>query len=311
MALFAGGLGLVAATLAARLWTLSIPTIDPDEFAFAMVARDVLAGKLPNTGVFDNKPVGLTYVFALAEWIGERSLAAVHAVGLLAALATAALLHATARRLRLSQAAAMGLAALSSCGLLCLGGWASMSELVAAPLLCLANLLLLRQDRPGWRAALGVGCAFGLACQITYLAAPACLLSTAGVLAVGGGGLRERLKTATLIGAALAAVTVLIWLPQMVAGAWPAYIHEQLLYHGRYRAPAPHLRKWLTGFVLPLAGLYAPAVLAAWSAARRRLPPRAWPLVLGGIGAAAAAAASNHFFRHYLILSVPYARAPA
>lgn len=299
---------LLTTTIIARLITLNVATFDGDEFAFAMVARDMLRGKLPYSGVFDNKPVGLTYLFGFAEWVGDKSIIAIHVVGLLSAVATSAIIYATARQLCLTRAAATSVVAVSSCAFLVFGGWASMSELVAAPFLGFGNLILLRSDGRQWRDSMGIGCAFGLACQATYLVAPVMVLSTIGIVIAGSGGLTERIKQVVWIATAFAAVTLIVWLPHMLTGVWLTYVRDQLLYHSRYRVPFPALKDWLKWFALPLAGLSVPILAASCSYGRSRPPPSSfWPLALGLLGSVIAAAASNRFYSHYFILAIPNA----
>jgi hypothetical protein len=129
------GAALVGVVFVARLALLNVAPHDADEFMFALGGRDLLQGHLPPNGVFDNKPVGLLYLFALAELIGGQTVAAIHGLGLVAAALTAGLLVVSIRRLGASEGIAPALAALLSVEIVCLGGWLTMSEVVAAPLI--------------------------------------------------------------------------------------------------------------------------------------------------------------------------------
>ncbi|KMS54429.1 hypothetical protein V474_20870 [Novosphingobium barchaimii LL02] len=255
----------------ARWKTLAVTTFDGDEYAFALVARDILQGKLPYTGIFDNKPVGLNYLFALAQALGGQTVAAIHALGLVSAALAAAVIYFSTRRLQMSRAVALGLAALFATETLHLGGWASMSELVALPFLCLANYLTLEQPLR-WQSIL----ARGVAISFGFVAALA-----------------------------------LAWLPQLLSGDLQHYLAEQAQYHGAYRSPFPPLWLWRSNFIEPLSFLSLPTVVACvlYGIAHRRLRfGRAfWLLSLQLIGAVLANCASNRLYIHYLILALPAA----
>lgn len=305
----AAGLALVALACAYRFAAFKVALFDWDEYAFALVARDVLDGKLPGAGVFDNKPVGLIYLFAAAEWLGGRGVLAIRTLGFCASATCGALLYRSSRTLGLGRGGALQVAAMAMLAPLCLNGFASMSELLATPLLAIANTLLVSgaaARRRRTAALLGVGAVLGLACQITYLAAPCAALTAAGVLLTHS---KQRLRDAALIGAAGAAAVLAVWIPQIVAGEWTTYAAEQIRYHHSYRM-AFDGRRMLAGLIMPLALMCLPP-LTAWvfRASRdggvKALPPLAWILGLQLLGAALAATASNRFYLHYLILAVP------
>lgn len=311
-AALAAGLALVALACAYRLAAFTVDKFDGDEYAFALVARDVLHGKLPGAGVFDNKPVGLIYLFALAEWLGGEGVRAIRALGFVASAACGALLYRSSRNLGLSRAGALLVASLVMLGPLCLNGFASMSELLAAPVLAAANVLLVSRLVSGRRRPaelLGLGAVLGLACQITYLAAPCAALTVAGVLLTQS---RARLRDGVLMGAAGAVAVVAIWSPQLVASDWAAYAAEQIRYHQDYRVASLDWSRLIAGLAMPLAVLCLP-ILTAWvfrsprEGGVKALPPLTWILGLQLLGAALAAAASNQFYTHYLILALPAA----
>ncbi|MEO5599039.1 MAG: hypothetical protein ABIQ66_10515, partial [Novosphingobium sp.] len=313
---WAWGLGLLALGLIYRLLAINIATFDADEYAFALVARDILHGKLPYSGAFDNKPVGLNYLFALAEWLGGQSVAAIHGLGLVASALAAWLIHKSARALEASPPIALALAALFVLEALWLGGWASMSEVIVAPLLCLANLLLVRAPHGSRSLYFGIGLIAGLACQITYLAAPCFGLTVLGMLLTSGEKLTERLLRGVLATLGLVAAIALVWLPQIVSGDWLGYVDEQLAYHGHYRLPPPPGWLWRENFLGPLVLLGLP-VAAIWAVRLRAgalvWPPRLfWIIALQLIGGMIAAIASNRLYTHYLILTLPaFALLPA
>lgn len=303
------GLAFAAMALALRVAAFKVAVFDGDEYAFALVARDVLHGAAPDAGVFDNKPVGLTYLFALAEQLGGQGVFAIRALGFAASAALAGLLYVCGRRLGLSRALALTFGALAVLGSLCLGGFASMSELMAAPLLAAADLLLLSGARRTAPLLAAAGAVLGLACQLTYLAAPCAALTLAGLLLPDRERpFRARLGDGVLAGFACGLAALAVWIPQLLAGAWGAFAAEQVRYHHGYRAVALNWDDWCRGFAVPLATVCLP-ILTAWLSrgprSARPLPAAVWPLALQLVGAALAATASNRFYAHYLILALP------
>jgi hypothetical protein len=306
--LLAAGLALCGLAIVVRIITVNVATFDVDEFAFALVGRDILDGKLPYSGVFDDKPPGLSYVFALAEWLGNRSLASVHAVGLICASIAGWLVYVTGRELRLTLAACVALAGLFGLEVLLLGGWASMSELVAAPLICAANLLILRRRPVGWRACGVLGLIFGVVGQMSYLALSGLALTALGLL--GGVPIKQGIKREVAIGAGFGIATVLVWLPQILTGDWLPYMQDQLHFYRLYRSASQSFSQFFNGFLAPALDfcipLVAVAVLEMRSRGRRMaLPAAFWPLALQLAGILLAACASHRYYPHHLILALP------
>ncbi|GEM_PF-2907971 len=312
-ALLAGAIMLLLLAFYARLKTLGVTTFDGDEYAFALVGRDLLHGQQPHTGIFDNKPVGLNYVFALAQALGGESVAAIRAVGLVATGLSAMLIFRSVRGLQMPASVALGLAALFATQTLYLGGWASMSELVAVPLLCLANYLMLGRQPEGNPPAiptlLAIGAAYGLCAQITYLTLPAFGLVALGLTLERHLRWRPLFTRGLSIGIGFVTAMGLVWLPQLLSGGLLPYLAEQAQYHGDYRVPTPPLWHWRSNLIEPLIVLGAPSLVAGilYAASYRRLPlDRAtWLLGLQLAGAIIAASASNRLYMHYLILALP------
>lgn len=179
------GLGFVVLALTIRAISINVPVFDWDEYAFALAARDVLHGRLPYTGIFDNKPVGLVYLFTIFEWICGQTILSLHAVGFIASSLTGWLLYHSNRQQKLSSALGFAIAALFLFQVLYCDGWASMSELVACPFLAWANFMVLQGDWRRPRFLIGFGAIFGIACQISYLTVPCLALMAPGILLLG------------------------------------------------------------------------------------------------------------------------------
>jgi 4-amino-4-deoxy-L-arabinose transferase-like glycosyltransferase len=298
------GLAVLGVVLIARLAVLNTAHHDADEFMFALGGRNVLQGVLPPAGLFDNKPVGLLYLFALAELIGGQTVAAIHSLGLISASVAAYLIYLSLRDLRLSSAPAVAIVAFASVELVSLGGWLTMSEVVALPFLAGANLLLLRAEgRALW--LLGAGAVFGLACQTTYLMVPVVAFSVAAVaLDLDPSGLER----AVLLAVGCACSALAVWLPQIIQGGLLANLQEQLAYQTAYRLEQPSGAKIWVAVVLPALAFLQPFLVGALdhkAVARVMFSRTAMLLALQTLGAILAATASNRFFSHYLILAIP------
>ena len=306
------GVGFITLAMTCRAISVKVPVFDWDEYAFALVARDVLHGILPYSGVFDSKPVGLIYLFAIAEWMGGQTVFALRAVGFVASAATGGILYQSCRQLKLVPALGVAIIPLFLFLVVYKDGWASMSELVACPFLALANYLVVQG---GWRRRwflLGFGAVFSVACEITYLAIPCLAFMAPGILLLGEHKtVSARLFDAMLMAVGFGVLTALIWMPQLLSGAWPSFIAQQLQYHEHYRADSSSLMHWLRHFIMPLGLLCLPALgalgLRAW---REHAIPSVFSapfcvISLEVLGASVAAAASNRMAPHYFILALP------
>jgi hypothetical protein len=297
------GLGLIGVVFLARYMTRRWTGFDGDEFMFALVGRDVLDGHVPFSGVFDNKPPGLIYLFALAEAVFGRSPTAVHVVGAAAAAAAAALSYREARVRRVPPPAAVAVAALVSALIVTLGGWAAMSELAACPALMMANQLLVRPGRARSRP-IAAGALMGLTCQLSYLAAPLVCLTALAACPIGRPPLKARLRTLALAGAGFGVATLLIWGPQIATGDLVPMLQAQFDYHVHYRAQFS-LPRFFIGFLIPAYLLAMPFLCVVPVSVQS--DDRRGALALGSqlAAALAVAAASNRFYSHYLLLTLP------
>jgi 4-amino-4-deoxy-L-arabinose transferase-like glycosyltransferase len=84
--LILSSLSLAACTIT-RLPVLPVTAFTGDEGIYLLISREILGGVLPYDGSFDHKPVGLYYLFALAQLLFGQD---VYAIRLLAIFATAA-----------------------------------------------------------------------------------------------------------------------------------------------------------------------------------------------------------------------------
>lgn len=288
-----------------------VPESDWDEYMFALVGREILHGHLPFSTIFDNKPAGLYYVFAAAEFLFGPTVAAIRSVALAAALGTASFLFASLRGWG-SRAAAMGAACFLALSL-SNGGLSAMSELVALPFLVAALYAAALWSRgrrgPAWAGA-RMGICFGLAAQVSYLSIPvAGALGLAFLLAGGRRGL-----PAMLLASVVAFALVLV--PQALRGLVAEYFSLLAAYHRSYQAHEPFARQLLglaplfAKFLLPLATVLLPFVASRDLGALRPASggDRALVALLaaGAIGGLVAVLVSGRFYGHYFLLSLPF-----
>lgn len=286
--------------------------IDPDEGLYLVQAQAWLQGGWPFVAVFDMHPPGAPALLAVAlALIGDPILAA-RWLGVVAVTATAMLLHAIARRL--GGDAATGLAA----GLLYVaattmpGGLATNTEILFAPCVALAALLLLGEAQGAPRAGvvLAAGLAVGVAITIKQVAAiegaVLWLVMIAAAWRAGRIGVRQVAVLAAVFALGAGAPMLGIGIGYGVAGQgeawWQGNIAAALAY---LDAPitAPGARAF-AALVLPwLAGL---GVLAA-GLALRDAPARAasrwlWPWLAAAV---LAVVAPQKFFDHYALILAP------
>ena len=209
---------LLALVVGMRLDSFRHTVLDPDEAIYVLMAESVVAGRTPYTEVWDHKPPGIYFLFAVVQRVCGRSIAALRLVTCLAVTISAFLLL----LLRTVRPAAAGgglrrsgdSAAFSTAN----GGLAANTEIFFTPFV-VSGFYLLRRAQDGRHEAsrnllLGAaGASFGIAAEIKYVvffelcAAAAVLVvehrrSLEGAAAVGRAGyMRDvaRLGAAALV----------------------------------------------------------------------------------------------------------------
>lgn len=303
---------------AVRLYAFTVPESDWDEYMFALVGRELLAGKLPFRTIFDNKPIGLYYVFAAFEAVLGPTVAAMRAVALLSAAVCALLVGKSASILRKT---ASGVGVMAAAVFLALslsnGGLSAMSELVAAPFLAAALLVGVRWSRgeiSHARFGIMAGACFGAAAQMSYLTIPCCACFFAVLTLIHPGG---RFSLVPLVaGAASFALAFLFFLlPYAFTGGLEDYFSLQAAYHRAYKSDvsfAEQLKGLLplvAKFVLPLSVAIVPLLQAGrWrELAVERRERNAYCMCLSALmGTLIAALASGRSYGHYFLLSLPF-----
>ena len=312
----------VVAAGATRLIVLPLSVIDGDESIYLLVSRDILQGQLPYQGTFDHKPVVLYYVFALAQLVfGEG----VHAIRLLAAIASAA--TAFLLSLFLMRSTAAGVFAAATAGAIYAlastlnKGLATNTEILMN--LYLAGVLLLsnsgqlaKRFAPGRGITIGV--LLGLMMHTNYLSGfiilgfcAAYALATGSTLGLAS-GLRVYLRNGTVIFAGFLSVTAILLAPIAAWGDLVGYFGKQIAFLNGYHLEtgAPLFGIALAGYahLLALAAalaaflLWAAVCEASWPGRNRAI---AWQLLVYLGFAFIACTASGRVYPHYFILLLP------
>lgn len=302
----------LAAAALLRAPAFPATVIDPDEGLYLVQAQAWLQGGWPFVAVFDMHPPGAPALLALAlALIGDPILAA-RLLGVAAVATTATLLHAIARRI--GGDAATGIAA----GMLYVavstmpGGLATNTEILFAPCVALAALLLLGEAHRAPRAGvvLAAGLAVGVGIAIKQLAAiEGAVLWLAVIVATWRAGridVREVAVLAAVFALGAGAPMLGLGLGYWVAGQgeawWQGNIASALAYlDAPITTPGPRA---FVATVLPwLAGL----VVLAGGVALRDAPARAaarwlWPWLAAAV---VAVVLPGKFFDHYALILAP------
>jgi len=170
--LFAAFVGFGALVLALRSSTFFLSVENWDESLYLLMARSVLDGHPLYTEIWDHKPPGIFYLFALAQFLFGRTVVSIRIAAWLAVTASSLLLFTIGARLR-STTTGIVAGLLYAAFSLNDGGVASNVEIFFTPLLLLEVLLIVSYEtrelleRPGPPLLLGfVG---GLALQMKFV----------------------------------------------------------------------------------------------------------------------------------------------
>ncbi|HVP10581.1 MAG TPA: glycosyltransferase family 39 protein, partial [Phycisphaerae bacterium] len=283
----------VAHVIATRLSWTGIP-LQTDTGMWAYIGGRILDGALMYRDLWESKPPGIYYTFAIIERLfGRGTDTAFLWLDAVLSLAVLAVTYAVARRFasRLAAAGAILLLSLVFCHRI-LADWGDNVEKFVALFEMIACYLVLRSfdAKRGWLLWLlaGVSCGFaGLFKQTGILFLVAASLTTLWL------GIRARERVQTILGriALLIAGAVLPWLPVTIClvtadtftGFWQQAVAYDLVRVGSSEVEQSRLRSpehWATVLeTLKLAAvLFTPALLGAvLSLLRRRAPKQAAP----------------------------------
>jgi 4-amino-4-deoxy-L-arabinose transferase-like glycosyltransferase len=302
---------LLPLVVAGLRWASFLPSvIDWDESLYILQAREWLRGNWPLSGVWDMHPVGAPAAIAGAFLIGGESLQTVRFLGAFCVTATGYGLITLTRVMGGPRSLGYAAALLYAAHSLVLGGLASNTEIIFAPLVVFALAISLMQGRP-WPRLIAMGVLIGLALVIKPVVTPeGCLIFAL----FAWPALRAR-QWLTLLRYAAAYAALCLFPTIFVAavyalrgefGIWWVSTIMAPLHYAAGRIPTEQMLWRITlaalalRWLLPLA---AAALLFSWrEPALRRLAllGTAW------LGAAALAVAGpGFFFPHYFLISIP------
>lgn len=295
-----------------RLRSFPPTVIDWDESLYAVVARELMEGRLPYVSAFEIKPLGVFIAMAGFMATFGKTVFAIRLLGLICVCATCLLLYAIARCGGLSRLAALASAMFYAGVTTTMGGLATNIEILYAPFVVAAALVALRTagQRDPIRqigATLGIGFLIGLAAWFKYLAVlPGSALILMLLIAWWARGARV-----IHIGFLGAVFWISAATPTIISGGyyawlghWSAFWHANFGFMSSYAALGGGdfresiVRAGMT--VLPVA-LIATFGIPSWRARRFWVGALFFWLIAEG----AAVSVPGKFYDHYFILILP------
>lgn len=238
---------ILAVALATRAYAFTQSVIDWDESLYALVARDLVAGALPYTTVWECKPPLLFAIFGLGFKVFGVSVVALRWLAVIAVATTAFLVYRVGMLFPRSPVLAGTVAAAFFLAMsLADGGIASNAELFVLPFETAAAYLLLRRPRLRSGGAVAVGILIAVAVQVKETAfVPSLVLCTIALWQK-----RLTVREGILIAVTVAAGIALIAAPFALTGNLDVYLDANLF---------ADLRR----LYVPRSAVNAPAIAAA------------------------------------------------
>jgi 4-amino-4-deoxy-L-arabinose transferase-like glycosyltransferase len=304
-------LALLPVVVLAIRWASFLPSvIDWDESLYLLQAREWLRGNWPFSGVWDMHPPGAPAAIALAFLIFGESLETVRFLGTFCVIATGYALIALTRVMEGPRSLGYAAALLYAAHSLQLGGLASNTEILFAPLV-VSSLALALASGPLWPRLIGMGVLIGWALLIKQVVTPEGCLAYAifawPLLRARRWGML--FATAAAYAALCLAPTALVAGIYALRGEFGIWFESTVLAPLQYaagRIPLEAMFWHISLAALALRWLLAlslPALLLTRSDPVLRRVTRLALLWLAT--AALAVAAPGHFFLHYFLLLVP------
>jgi 4-amino-4-deoxy-L-arabinose transferase-like glycosyltransferase len=319
---------VLSAVVLPRLVVLPVSVIDWDESSYALVAQQMLQGRMPYDAVFDHKPIGLYLVFAAFIALIGDSVVAIRVIPIVFAGATAVLLAWLARKqFLLGPYSSAAIAALYGLLTLINGGLATNTEILINLFLVASVALIVRGElarRISLPYALSAGAMLGAAFQVNYLGGILVAGTAAFYLAWISGSDRPAtvtrlyLTNGIFMFAGFLLANIALILPLVFAGDIAAYLGLQIAYLADYSSKVDggfRLGR-LYEAVLPILPFVALGAVFVGKTLhgmlfRRDRPPsaaeerslRAW--VVLWIFATVTAFASGRLYSHFFLFILP------
>jgi 4-amino-4-deoxy-L-arabinose transferase-like glycosyltransferase len=304
-------LALLPVLVLAIRWASFLPSvIDWDESLYLLQAREWLRGNWPFSGVWDMHPPGAPAAIALAFLIFGESLETVRLLGTICVISTGYALIALARVVGAPRRLGYLAAVLYAAHTLQLGGLASNTEILFAPLVVSSLALALAQGRL-WPRLIGMGVLIGCALLIKQVVTPeGCLAYALFAWPL----LRERrwgllLGTATAYAALCLAPTALVAGIYALRGEFDIWFESTVLAPLQYASGRIPLEQMFWRIAMAALALRWLLLLSLPALLLTRQDPVLRRLTLFALlwlaTAALAVAAPGFFFLHYFLIAVP------
>ncbi|NES78518.1 MULTISPECIES: glycosyltransferase family 39 protein [Okeania] len=154
-----------------RFWTLFVSVLDKDESIYILGADSLLNGNLPYIEIWDNKPPGIFILFSLTMLILGKSIVSIRILSIIATTFTSYFLYSIGAVIDKKQGDKIGLLAGALYAIFSLhnDGVAANAEILFAPLVTGAFLLLFQNTKPSNIKVFLSGLILGIGMQIKYL----------------------------------------------------------------------------------------------------------------------------------------------
>ncbi|GGA18215.1 glycosyltransferase family 39 protein [Okeania sp. KiyG1] len=154
-----------------RFWTLFVSVLDKDESIYILGADSLLNGNLPYIEIWDNKPPGIFILFSLTMLILGKSIVSIRILSIIATTFTSYFLYSIGVIIDKKQGEKIGLLAGALYAIFSLhnDGAAANAEILFAPLVTGAFLLLFQNRKLSNIKVFWIGLILGIGMQIKYL----------------------------------------------------------------------------------------------------------------------------------------------
>jgi len=313
---------MLLASLCLRALGFLPAVIDTDEGLYMVQAREWLRGGWPLVAVWDMHPIGAPALFALAFSLFGQSIEAVRLLGAICVAAAGWGLYGAVRAVGGPRALGCGAGLIYVAHSVRLGGLATNTEILFAPLVVSALALGLRGAAgvlqagraPRWGELVGMGLCIGMALAIKPVMVPeGCLAFALLVFPAWWRGLlplRRGLAMAAAYAGLCALPTLLFGLAYLAQGQLGAFVDGSFLAPLRYSLGRLGLEETFHRILVTMLTLLWPILLAVLGLARwlRRGGPggllaRAGLLWFGA--ASLAVIGPGYFFPHYFLIWLP------
>ena len=304
-------LALLPVLVLAIRWASFLPSvIDWDESLYLLQAREWLRGNWPFSGVWDMHPLGAPAAIAAAFLIFGESLETVRLLGAICVISTGYALIALTRVAGAPRRVGYAAALLYAAHSLQLGGLASNTEILFAPLI-VSSLALALAAGPPWPRLVGMGLLIGCALLIKQVVTPEGCLA----FAIFAWPLLRARRWGMLFATAAAYAALCLLPTALVAGIYALRGEFGIWFESTILAPlqyasgriALELMFWrMTIAALALRWLLVLLIPALWLGGRDPVLRRLTWLGLAWLGTAMLAVAGpGFFFLHYFLILIP------